>query len=101
MKKFISVVLLAVISVSAAAAYADYQKFDIKYFMHEEIVNERYGDPIGVKKIKINPIPVKEALYRIDDSNYMILKFFSGRIWKITLLEGMDLAQAESILRND
>ena len=79
----------------------DYDRFEIKYGMHERIVNEKYGEPLLVKKIKAHPIPRKKALYKTDDSNYMILYFFSGRIQKITLLQDVEQVVAIDLFSND
>ncbi len=101
--KTILIASLIIISVlfSGRAAYAEYLKFDIKYGMHEKIVNQKYGDPLDVLNIKVNPIPQKKALYEIDRSNFMILHFFSGRIYKIVLLEGMALDEASTIFKEE
>ncbi len=98
MRRPISAILAMAMVFCAATARAEYKKFDIKYFMHEEIVNERYGEPVSVKQIRVHPIPEKKALYKINGSDWMILKFFSGRIWRITLLEDMDRGEARDIL---
>jgi hypothetical protein len=70
--------------------------------MHEKIVKREYGEPLYAKSIKVNPIPIKKVLYERGEMRYMILHFFSGRIYKIVLLEDMDLDEARDIFeRND
>jgi len=102
MKKAIMLLsILAMVFFSAMAGYADYKKFEIKYGMHEEIVNRQYGDPVQVKNIKINPIPIKKGLYKIEDTGYAILYFFSGRIYKIVLLSDMSLEEATAVFEED
>ena len=100
MKKIIISFLLVGLMLShSVSGYGDeYKEFDIKYGMHKKIVNKRYGEPILVEKMgKTSPIPKQRALYKIDDSNYMIIYYFSKRIYKITLLQDMDLAEAKVI----
>ncbi len=100
-KLFITLLIISSALLGSAAAYAEYLKFDIKYGMHERIVNQKYGDPLDVLNIKVNPIPQKKALYEIDKVNFMILHFFSGRIYKIVLLEGMALDEASTIFKEE
>jgi hypothetical protein len=102
MRRSISFLALAALMLlNVAESYCEYDKFDIKYGMHERIVNQKYGDPIYVKNIKLHPIPHKKALYGLDESDYMILYYFSGRIYKIVLLERMDAEQATEIFEED
>lgn len=102
MKKTILFSILACLTfLTSSSAYGEYVQFDIKYGMHEKIVNQKYGDPISVKNIKVHPIPIKKALYKIDEPNYMILHFFSGRIYKIILLEDMEPEDAAEIFEGD
>lgn len=61
--------------------------------------NPQYGEPVLAENIKVNPIPKKKALYELDEINYMILYFFSGRINKIMLLEDMGFDEAASIFK--
>lgn len=85
------------ISFYTCAAYGqEYEKFQIKLGMHERAVNEKYGMPVVTEKLKKGffPISKKKALYKIADSDYMILYFFSGRIKDITVLEDMERDEA-------
>lgn len=95
-------VLASIITIASLRGYAeDYDKFEIKYGMHEETVKEKYGQPLLVKQIKIHPIPSKKALYKIGDSDYMTLHFFSGRIQKITLLHDTEEDAASTLFNID
>ncbi|MBL7170455.1 MAG: hypothetical protein ISS46_00460 [Candidatus Omnitrophica bacterium] len=80
-----------------------YKEFEIKQGMHEDVVNEKYGQPVLTEKIKEGflPIPKKKALYKIDDSTYIILHFFSGRISEITILEDVNFDEASSLFREN
>jgi hypothetical protein len=102
MKKTI-VVILAFIGacLGSADVYAGYEKFEIKYGMHEKIVNEQYGDPVQSKTIKTNPIPIKKGLYKTGDTGYAVIYFFSGRIYKIVLLNDMSLDEAKAVFEED
>ena len=100
-RSIIAFILIGFIFLSSPPVYGEYVKFDIKYGMHEKTVSQKYGEPLHVKNIKVNPIPIKKALYEIGAENYMILHFFSGRIYKITLLEGMALDEAVAIFEKD
>jgi len=79
----------------------EYEKFEIKQGMRENEVNERYGSPVVAEKIKPGffPIPQKKALYKIDESDYMILNFFSGRVSKVTILSDMNVEEATNMFR--
>jgi len=102
MKKIIVIIFLLIgVCLGDARVYAEYEKFDIKYGMHEEIVNKEYGDPVESKTIKANPIPIKKGLYKIDDTGYAVLYFFSGRIYKIILLNDMALDEAKAVFGAD
>ena len=104
MKKAILIfVLINFILLIGAPVYGEegYEEFNIKYGMHEKKVIEKYGEPLYVKNIKVNPIPVKKALYEKGEMSYMVLHFFSGRIYKITLLEEMNLDEAQAIFEHD
>lgn len=89
--------------VNASSAFAnsaeDYEKLVIKQGMHEKTVTGKYGQPLYAENIKDSfwPIPKKKALYRIGESDYMILSFFSRRVSKITILTDVDLEYAKSI----
>ena len=102
MKKAIIVTLIiGLLPVIGAPAFAAYKKFDIKYGMHWSVVNQKYGDPIESKVIRTNPIPVKKGLYKVDEATFAALHFFSGRIYKIVLLQDMDAGEALSIFREE
>jgi hypothetical protein len=64
--------------------------------MHEKTVNDRYGMPVMAEDLKKGFLPIskKKALYKIDDSDYMILYFFSGRVKNVTLLENAEHDEA-------
>ena len=98
MKKIIIFfILVYFMGLSARGLKADeYQKVAIKHGMYEEIVNEKFGEPVLSEKIKPRfwPIPKKKALYELGDSDYMILDFFSGRVSEITILSDMDKEEA-------
>ena len=95
-------IALSILLMSIPYVYGgEYKKFDIKYGMHEKIVNEEYGEPVLSKNIKVHPIPRKKALYELDENNYMILYYFSGRMHKIVLLEDMGLDEASSIFNEE
>ncbi|MEE8359705.1 MAG: hypothetical protein V3S04_02115 [Candidatus Omnitrophota bacterium] len=99
MKKtiFISFLIGYVLILGTSAIGQEYEEFNIKYGMHEKTVLKEYGEPLCIKKIKVNPIPIKKVLYERGETGYMILHFFSGRIYKIVLLEDMDLDEAKGI----
>lgn len=80
-----------------------YEKFQIKQGMHENTVNKKYGRPILVEKTKskILPISKKKTLYKIDDSTFVILYFFSGRVTDVTILEDANLDEATEMFRNN
>ncbi len=101
MKKTTLFILAIFILFNGPFSYADeYEKFDISYGMHERLVNEKYGEPLATEKLRnIIPISKKKALYEIDDSDYMILYFFSGRIYEIALLQEMSADEALEIFR--
>ena len=102
MKKTIVIIFVLIgACLGDARVYAGYEKFEIKYGTHEEIVNRQYGDPVQVKNIKIHPIPIKKGLYKIDDTGYAVLYFFSGRIYKIVLLNDMSLEEAMAVFEED
>lgn len=81
----------------------DCEKFEIKIGTHESAVNAKYGKPIASEKIKEGfwPISKKKALYKIDESDYMILYFFSGRIKNVSILDNADETEAISAFKND
>jgi len=81
----------------ASAMGQEYEEFNIKYGMHEKTVLKEYGEPLYIKSVKKNPIPIKKVLYERGEMRYMILHFFSGRIYKIVLLEDMGLDEARDI----
>jgi len=97
MKTFMAAIMVLALLGGSYAYGEEYSEFAIKYGMHEKIVNEMYGEPISSVYIKKNPIPKKKALYEIGETDYMILHYFSGRIYKITLLEDMMAADAIAI----
>jgi len=78
-------------------------EFEIKQGMHEKTVNEKYGQPILVEKLKSGflPIPKRKALYKIDDADYMILRFFSGRVHEVSILEDMDINEATEMFKKN
>jgi len=77
----------------------EYEKFQIKLGMHERAVNEKYGTPIMTENLKRSFLWIsrKRALYKIADSDYMILYFFSGRVKDVTILE--DIEHDEALLK--
>ena len=80
-----------------------YEKLEIKHGMYERTVNERYGEPAMVEKIKGDfwPIPRSKALYKIGEFDYMILHFFSRRVRKITILSDVGFEEAVAIFKQD
>ncbi|MFC1643794.1 hypothetical protein ACFL5C_00505 [Candidatus Omnitrophota bacterium] len=87
---------------AASCVHADEAvKITIKYGMYEESVDKAYGQPVLTEKIKDGfwPIPKKKALYKIGESDYMMLYFFSGRINKITILSDMNLEEATALFQ--
>ena len=104
MRKIILAALLAAAVVSAGAARADeYTKIEIKQGMYEDIVNERFGMPELTQDLDSGffPIPRKRAFYKIGESDYMILGFYSKRVNKITILSDMDREEAERVFAGD
>jgi len=100
-KAIILISIISIVSFSAMPGYAQYKKFDIKYGMHERVVNKEYGNPMQTKTIKAHPIPIKKGLYKIDETGYAILYFFSGRIYKIVLLNDLSLDEAMAIFNEE
>ena len=102
-KKIVLPFMISIVIFLGASAYGQegYEEFNIKYGMHEKKVIEQYGEPLYTKIIKVNPIPVKKVLYKRGETGYMVLHFFSGRIYKITLLEDMSLDEAQAIFERD
>ncbi|MFC1480264.1 hypothetical protein ACFL5Y_02310 [Candidatus Omnitrophota bacterium] len=103
MKKMISVFCLAgLLLAGTACVHANaVVKIAIKYGMYEENVNKAYGQPVLTEKIKDTfwPIPKKKALYKIGESDYIILYFFSGRINKITILSDINPEEATAMFQ--
>jgi len=81
----------------------EYEKIEISHGMYEKAVNAKYGEPVLSEKIesKFWPIPQTKALYRIGESDYMILHFFSRRVKKITILNGLDLEEATAVFEEE
>jgi len=91
-----------ILLLTCSAHSDDYEKrFEIKQGMHETAVNLKYGMPLEMEKLKSGflPIPKKKALYKIDESTYIIIKFFSGRINEITILEDVTQDEASSMFK--
>jgi len=105
MKKSIAVLLfICVVSIYAGIAQCEeYEKFQIKLGMHEKAVNEQYGMPIMTENLKKGFLPMskKKALYKITDSDYMILYFFSGRIKDVTILENTEHDEALTVFKEE
>lgn len=103
MKKSIAIfALVGILAVYADYAYAEEHKvFELKQGTHRDMVNGKYGEPIMKEKLKPSffPISKEKALYKIDDSTYMILRFFSGRVHDITILEDVDAKKALSMFK--
>ncbi len=99
MKKriFISFLIGYVLMLGTSVIGQEYEEFNIKYGMHEKTVLKEYGEPLYSKNVKVNPIPIKKVLYKRGETGYMILHFFSGRIYKIVLIEDMGLDEAKDI----
>jgi len=101
MKKLhLLIFLLIFLLLPSISSYSQEQKmFQIKHGMHYKIVEDTFGAPLLIKEVPSGflPIPKKKALYRIDDSDYMILLFFSGRVNKITILSDMEYEQALTV----
>lgn len=103
-KTAILILIITSTAVYAGSVFAEeYTEFEIKQGMHEDVVNEKYGQPVLAEKMKEGflPIPKKKALYKIDDSTHMILHFFSGRIHEITMLEDVNFDKASSLFKED
>lgn len=79
----------------------EYKKFDIRYGMHQKTINQKYGEPLLSEDIRVDPLPKRKALYELDKSNYMILHFFLGRIYKIVLLEDMGADEAARLFKEN
>jgi hypothetical protein len=92
-----AVMMAAFFATSALAE--EYTKTEIKQGMYEDIVNERFGMPELTQDLEPGffPIPRKRALYRLGDSDFMILSFYSKRVNKITILSDMDREEAERL----
>ncbi|MBU0570682.1 MAG: hypothetical protein KJ995_04710 [Candidatus Omnitrophica bacterium] len=86
----------------ASCAVAEYEKLEIKQGMRKSAANEKYGPPLLVEKLRYGflPIPKEKALYKVDDSTYMILYFFSGRINEITILDDATYEEAVSMFES-
>jgi len=80
-----------------------HEDLEIKQGMREDDVNDKYGQPVLSERIKEGflPIPKKKSLYKIDGSTYMILRFFSGRINEVTILEDVGFEEASSMFGED
>lgn len=94
---FIAFILAVLLSARCSAD--DYEKIQIKQGMRESAVREEFGDPLQEEKLKPGflPIPKKKALYKIDDTTYVILKFFSGRVHEVTVLDDVSSDEAVSM----
>lgn len=81
----------------------EYKKIEIKYGMHEKVINRKYGEPILTEKLKSGfPfVPNKKSLYRVDESTYMILKFFAGRISTITIVGDITLKEVSLMFKSN
>lgn len=100
-KRAAVLILISLIMLTVSAFSEEYKKFDIKYGMHESAVRDNLGDPVLTEKSgRAIAIPRKKALYKLDETNYAILYFFSGRIHKIVLLEDMDLVEASGLFKD-
>ena len=101
MKGFIVFFVLMIFLVLSAGQVQgqEYEKIAVKHGMYEEIVNEKFGQPVLTEEIKPGfwPIPKKKALYELGDGDYMILNFFSGRVSEITILSEMDQEEVVEI----
>ncbi|MDP8258464.1 MAG: hypothetical protein P9L90_03480 [Candidatus Aadella gelida] len=77
---------------------AEMEHFQIKMGAHEKVINEKYGAPTMEEPLTggFLPIKKKKALYRIDDENYFIIRYFSGRVKEMNMLEGYDLEDART-----
>lgn len=96
--------LMCMIGMYAETAYCEqYEKFQIKLGIHEKAVNDKYGMPLVTEKLKKGflPIPKKKALYKINDSDYMILYFFSGRVKDVTILEDAEHDEAVTAFKKE
>lgn len=94
---FIAVILTALLSTRCSAD--DYEKVQIKQGMRESAIREKFGDPLREEKLKPGflPIPKKKALYKVDDTTYVILKYFSGRVNEVTVLDDVTSDEAASM----
>ena len=105
MSKMILFLIIAVV-ITSHGGYVlgeEYRSLEIKQGIHEDVVNEKYGEPVSSEKVKEGFLPIskKKSLYKIDDSTYMILNFFSGRVNDITVLEDISSDEALSLFRED
>ncbi|MFH1411599.1 MAG: hypothetical protein ABIG55_03045 [Candidatus Omnitrophota bacterium] len=101
MRKLLAVfICFAVYLTGTSVSYGDgYETFAIKQGLHKRYVNKKYGVPLLEEKLRSGflPIPKEKALYKIDDSTYMILYFFSGRIHEITILDDITYEDAAAM----
>lgn len=69
--------------------------------MHKSDAAKEYGEPLLAEKLRSGflPIPREKALYRIDESTYMILYFYSGRVNEITILDDSTYEDAASMFK--
>ena len=84
MKKVLCILFLLIFTLQfTVISYGvEYNKQQIKHGMYEKIVNEQYGQPELSRDLDPGflPIPRKRCLYKLDEGDYMVLQFYSGRV---------------------
>jgi len=101
MKKIFCILLLLAVSFQFAvdARGIEYNKKQIKHGMYEKIVNGTFGQPELSRDLDPGflPIPRKRCLYQLEDGDYMVLQFYSGRVSSITILTDVDHDEAVAV----
>ncbi|MFH1877403.1 MAG: hypothetical protein ABH883_01165 [Candidatus Omnitrophota bacterium] len=101
-KKAVVFITALMLFFCGAVSYGDdYEKMEIRAGMTEKEVNERYGSPASVEDMKRGFlfVPRKKALYKIDETDHMILHFTAGRVKNITILSDMNSEDAAMMFK--
>lgn len=82
---------------------AAYEKIEIRQGMRKEHVEERFGSPEITKDTGRDLLGVsrERALYRIGETDHMILDFYAKRVSGIEILSGMNNRQAEAVFTGE
>jgi len=91
--------MCALSKATSAAEKTAKSAIKIKQGAHFTEVRREYGPPVLSEDDKSGFLPIsrKRELYRIDNSVFVVLYFFSGRVKDITVLEDVSLAEARSV----